>query len=134
MTEIIRSLKIEAPLQNVWALFDIRTWPDFSNLFPAVAINTKILRVKSTAEIQSYLTREKIQYTATILAYSPHEKLEYSRYNGPLPGNSVWNLCRAEKGMRIEYVNVFEHKLTDRLQAEIGRNMERFLTDIQKCI
>ncbi len=119
-------------MSRVWPLFDIRKWPEISKIYTAVSINTKIVRLKTTAEIISRFSLMKIHYAVMISAWLENEKLAYNRFDGPLPGHSEWILSKIENGTRIDFRNDFLHNLGSGLQQEIAENMQNFLQDLKR--
>ena len=132
MTVIHCSIKIGAPAASIWHFFDIRRWPEISDVFSLVSIYTKILRLKTKAEVESRLSRLKINYTITISEWEENEKLAFKRFDGPLPGDSRFILTAIDGGTIIEYDSRFLHNLSDALQREIAAVMQEFLNDL-KC-
>lgn len=134
MTEIKISKQVDVPPMQVWPFLDPRKWPDFSNTFYRVSINTKILRLKTIADIHTKFADSQFHFAAKITSFSENKNFAFERFDGPLPGSSSWYLIENQAGCLIENTGIFLHTLADPLEQQVRDWMGTFLEEIKGAL
>lgn len=134
MTEIKRTIQVEVSPHKLWPYFDIRKWPEFSNTFTKVSINTTIFRVKTIAQIHTKFGDNNFYFEAKMTAIDENKRLAFQRFDGPLPGMSTWELVETKEGCRIENTVVFLHTLATPLKEQATHWIDNFLGEIKTAV
>jgi len=136
MTEITRSIEIDAPKEKVWEQIQPKNWTKtFSSVKKVEMLENGEPGVGTKAEIVAGTDdMSTIQYTVEITEYRNDEKIAYRRYGGPLPGKAVIQLRELQRGTLLTRSSYYEDDLSEATMSAISHGMEGDNTRIKQKV
>jgi len=126
MTEITRSIEIDAPKEKVWEHLQPKNWTKtFSSVKKVEGLQNGEPGVGTTAEIVAGADdMSTIKYKVEITEYRNDAKIAYRRFGGPLAGKAVIQLRELQKGVLLTRSNYYDDDLSEETMDAISEGME----------
>lgn len=126
MTEITRSIEIDAPKEKVWEHLKPKNWPrTFSSVKKVEGLENGEPGVGTTAEIVAGTDdMSTIKYKVEITEYRNDAKIAYRRFGGPLAGKAEIRLRELQKGTLLTRSSYYDDDLSEETMNAIGHGME----------
>lgn len=136
MTEITRSIKIDASPQHAWSclypqnwlkIFDfVRNVEDYHEESHGVGTHAKVV-----AQIDD---EASIRYNVEITEFVEEKRIVYKRYGGPLSGTGVLQLRPLKTGVLLRRKNYYQEDLSEDTIEAISAGMEKENLGLKKLI
>lgn len=127
MTEIIRSIEIDAPLDEVWSYIHPQNWKKIFYFVKSVngytdgkaGVGTQATFMAGSDDISS------IKYNVEITEFVEKKKIAYRRYGGPLIGEGLIQLKPLNEGTLMRRKGVYQDALSEETIHALSEGMER---------
>ncbi len=127
MTEIIRSIEIEAPRNRVWSYIHPCNWSRIFNFVKAVDGSLdEAPAVGMIAEVEAGGdTIGQVKYMVKITEFVEKERIAYHRFSGPLSGKGLIQLRALNTGTLLRRTSFYNDALSEQTIFELSSGMER---------
>jgi len=127
MTEITRSIEIDAPVEEVWRCIHPENWKKIFYFVKDVngytdgkaGVGTQATFVAGHDDITS------IRYNVQVTEFVEGEKIAYKRYGGPLVGEGQIQLKALKEATVLRRKSVYEDDLSLEIVQALSQGMER---------
>ncbi len=136
MTEITRSILINASAEKVWAQIHPKNWTKLFNFVKEVqgysdgqaGVGTQAKVIAGDADTPL------IQYNVEITEFVENEKIGYRRFGGPLTGDAVILLKSIPNGTLMVRTSFYEDDLSPETIKTISSGIEKDNEKIKKLV
>jgi hypothetical protein len=136
MTEITRSININASAQKVWEQIHPKKWTKLFNFVKEVygyadgeaGVGTQAKVAVGDADTPL------IQYNVEITEFVENERIAYRRYGGPLTGEALILLKPIQNGTLLERISYYEDDLSPGTIETISVGIEKDNEKIKRLV
>lgn len=136
MTEIIRSIEIDAPLADVWDYVHPANW---KKIFYFVQNVNGYTDGKAGVGTQATVVAggnnsTEVKYQVKITEFVEKEKIVYKRYGGPLNGEGIIQLKPLNEGTLMRRKGIYTDDLSEEVMHALSEGMEKDNLRIKRII